>query len=251
MKNVILVSLSLAFVAPASAAERARTDFDQGVDAQTALSEARATPVHMRKLCNVNFHGESIELREGDAFVRAIYGVDENCAVSLKRVEHLKRLPANSPQTPARTAETRSALVRPAGGVGAKSDAYTCHVTVWEQEIAHMKVVQLESLVDWTADSSGILQFTNKAVSTEFFTWWHIVSGPFSRTSWVVQYTQGHALSQASFSCDGGPFCNAGQTFPITLKIDADIFPDGACRGAAGFIGQVVPDGEVEQTVTR
>lgn len=268
LKTVLQVVIIFIFVLPIFSIE---VNFDQGIDLPDFIEEAHkqssenkdfknidfSAKTNTKQACDIHFKAPPLTLQDNIKFVRARYDLNEKCEPNLTFVEYLEDIPPTIPvQEPATQQKTTGVLVRNTSNPIIKSMTlekayYTCNVTAWEQEVVHMKMIQVENKTNWTTDFSDILNVNITAISTEFWNWWYLFSGPFARSWWVTQFTHAHTLAQAAFYCNGGPFCLSGPMYYMTIKAHTDIFSSGICQGIAEFDGQLVPGGSVYYTVSR
>ena len=224
---------------------------DRGIAA--AASEQKKQP---QKICDVSFKAPALVLQGERKFGQARYEVNDKCEPELVLLQYLRSVPTPKVvQKPAKPpSEARARLSRDGHSSTDKTSiqaSYTCRVVAWEQEVVDKRMIQIENFTDWTTAAGEIANAHITARSITFFRWWHLISGPFARAWWVVEYTAAHTLGQASFNCDGAPFCPGGPKYPMTLKAHTDIFASGRCEGYAEYDGQLVPGGSFDYSVSR
>lgn len=269
MKRLLQAVLLFGLTMPAFSANP-EANFDQGIDVsgfiKTAHQQALENPSFpgtpapgpaAQRICKVHFKTPPLTLQGGEKYAQAQYKVNDNCGLELVSIQRYADIPKSPAQKPASspliaTANLDQNLNNPGvypGPLGRGS--YACGVTVWEEEVAGMKVAQIENRTDWITDSDNILHVDVNAESTTYFGWWYLISGPFARAWWVTEYTQAHTLGQAGFNCNGAPFCVGGPLYYMTFKAHTDIFSGGSCIGSAEYDGQVIPGGSVYYSVTK
>lgn len=271
MKSVFQAVLLLGLAMPAFCTSP-EADFDQGIDVsgfiKTARQQALENPSFpealspapaVQRICKVHFKTPPLSLQAEEKYAQAQYRVNENCGLELVSIQRHTDIPKlSSAQKPSSVPSIATAyLDRNANNPGiypgplGRRGSYNCGVTVWEEEVAGMKVAQIENMTDWTTDSDNILHVDVNAESTTYFGWWYLISGPFARAWWITEYTQAHTLGQAGFNCNGAPFCVGGPLYYMTFKAHTDIFSSGSCIGSAEYDGQVIPGGSVYYSVAK
>lgn len=253
----------LSFHAPLRA-EDAKINFDQGPDVSAVLRDVKQAVAEdaasngkqgapSKRVCEIHFKTPALELKGEDRYAHARYVMNEKCEPKLAFASFAKSAPKEAAvakpgigASPNISAE----LTRSTGKPTVKS-SYACTVVAWEQEVVEERMIEIRNATTWEADGAEILNANIVARSMTYFSWWHLLSGPFARAWWVIEYTQAHTLGQASFNCDGGPFCQNGPAYPMTLKAEADVYANGGCSGYASYDGQLTPGGAFDYSVSR
>lgn len=183
---------------------------------------------------------------DGAVFAQATYEFDENCKPVLVNQVRLNYVPASDQEQ--EPFETKTVPIVPPpppdeGGVGIDA-VDTCHLRTWEEDAPglDMIAVQVDQTYSW--NGSTVTLSNGSTSATTYFSWWYISSGPYgtagyhsSRVAW--------SNGQASFYCNGGPFCGGGPSYHITLYdyMTGDYL--GGCGGYGTYSGTVVPAGRV------
>lgn len=263
--NLALAALPLLSAQFAFAADdKPKVDFDQGVNASAVLREAKENAAtsevsggnrttQARQVCEIHFKAPPLELQGENRYAHARYVVNEKCEPVLAFAAFAKSAPKEARvQRPDMTVSplVSAELKRSSGKPSAKS-SYACTVVAWEQEVVQARMIEIQNATTWEADGTDILNANINAQSTTYFSWWHLIAGPFARAWWVIEYTQAHTLGQASFNCDGGPFCQSGPSYPMTLRAETDVYANGGCSGYASYDGQLTPGGAFDYSVSR
>ncbi|MBI4062148.1 MAG: hypothetical protein HY403_12060 [Elusimicrobia bacterium] len=238
-------------------------DFDQGLDATAIVNQARQQVAQQvvaarrdatapQRVCMIHFKAPSLELKNDVRFAHARYIVDQNCEPRLAFAKFSQSIPgpahvmSKDPVLSSRTATDLAGL--PTAGATAN---LACTVVAWEQEVVYKRMIEIQNATTRNTDGESIQDATINAQSTTYFSWWNLIAGPFAEAWWVVEYTAAHTLAQASFDCNGGPFCQSGPSYPMTLKAETDIFANGRCSGYATYDGQLTPGGAFDYMVSR
>lgn len=258
---VLIVLLSLRALLRA---EDWKVDFDQGPDASAALMAAKQAvaedttshgeqAVSLKRVCDIHFKTPALKLKGEDHYAHARYIVSEKCEPKLAFATFAKAAPketlvANPGMvvSPMVSAELNRVSRKPTA-----TSSYACTVIAWEQEVVQARMIEIQNSTTWEADGTDILNANINAQSTTYFSWWHLIAGPFARAWWVIEYRQAHTLGQASFNCNGAPFCPNGPAYPMTLKAETDVYANGGCSGYASYDGQLTPGGAFDYSVSR
>jgi len=185
---------------------------------------------------------------DGVVFAQAAYEFDENCKPVLVNQARLHYVPDWIFQEEQESLEIKTVPIIPSpppkeGGFGIEA-VDTCHLRTWEEYAPglDMIAVQVDQTYSWNGST---VTLSNGSVSaTTYFSWWHISNGPSGAAGYhssQVAYSNG----QASFYCNGAPFCGGGPAYHITLYDYMTVDYQGGCGGYGTYSGTVVPLGRV------
>ena len=191
----------------------------------------------------------------GAVFAQAAYEFDENCEPVLVEQIRLNYVPAfvEGEQEPV---ETRTVPIIPPADPDEKDgdlgiDAVdTCHLRTWEEDVIglDMIAVQVDQTYSWNGRT--VTLSSGSVTATTYFYWWYISSGP-SGSSGYYSSQVAYANGQASFYCNGGPFCGGGPAYHITLYDYMTVDYQGGCGGYGVYSGTFVPFGRVLYNVWK
>lgn len=249
-------------------AEAKKVDFDQGIDAQAVLEDARnggqlndpaAVNVSSKqpKLCTVNFKSNKITLEPGINYARAEYKLDENCQPVLTSVVYLSSIPKEAKIRLNHGRDGRSADSTFTGKLrsAAKSSSATCAIHVWEKDVINATMITLDNGTAWENDGGQIVGGNVHGNIFGNLDWWFVDGPPAVNIGYVQEPFTARSSVVGGYYCDTvGPVSNYvchGPSFRIQLQ--GDIFFDGGgnCSGQYGWSGTKVPLGSVTAEVTR
>lgn len=205
--------------------------------------------------CEVNFQSMALSVGKNFKYVEADYTFDENCypvLVAIRRGNNLPEMdePQQAVQSSATTVEANlSSLLGPLGNsttqVAAVAATNTCHTETWETDVAYLRLVEVQNDTVWTWNGSAVTYWSVTATAQQYFAWWYRSNGPNASWSWNPYPTKIRGKANASFYCNGGPFCGAGPMYQITLQAWTNVDKSGNCSGNGFYSGTVVPGGHV------
>jgi len=188
---------------------------------------------------------------DGVVFAQAAYEFDENCQPVLDDQVRLTYVPESVHAKRQKPFAIQTVPIAPplppnkdaldARGTEAVN---TCHLQTWEEDAPglDMVAVQIDQTYSWNGST---VTLSNGSISAmEYYSWWYLSSGPSGSAGYhssQVAYSNG----QASFYCNGGPFCGGGPAYNITLYDYMTVDYQGGCGGYGTYSGTVVPFGRV------
>ena len=190
----------------------------------------------------------SVGGEDGVVFAQAAYEFDENCNPVLANQIRLNYVPdsvLHPEQKPFETKTVPNIPPPPPYKGGASIEAVdTCHLRTWEEDAPGLDMIAV--LVDQTYSWNGstVTLSNGSTTATTYFSWWHLDSGPTGTAGYhssQVAWSNG----EASFYCDGAPFCSGGRAYDITLYDYMTVDYQGGCGGYGTYSGTVVPLGRV------
>lgn len=191
---------------------------------------------------------------DGAVFAQAAYEFDENCNPVLVGQVRLNYVPTPVVDQEQEPFETKTVPIIPPpppdeGGFGIDA-VDTCHLRTWEEDAPgfDMIAVQVDQTYSW--NGSTVTLSNGSTSATTYFSWWYISSGP-SGTAGYHSSQVAWSNGQASFYCNGGPFCGGGPSYHITLYDYMTVDYLGGCGGYGTYSGTVVPAGRVLYNVWK
>ncbi|GEM_PF-2670538 len=189
---------------------------------------------------------------DGVVFAHVSYEFDENCEPVLVEQIRLNYVPALVTDGEQEPFETKTVPIIPPppsdmdekeGGSGIDA-VDTCHLRTWEEDVIglDMIAVQVDQTYSWNGRTVTLSSGSVSAAT--YYYWWYISSGP-SGSSGYYSSRVAYANGQASFYCNGGPFCGGGPAYHITLYDYMTVDYQGGCGGYCTYSGTVVPFGRV------
>lgn len=206
---------------------------------------------HPEHACAVSFQGITLSVDGNSKYVEADYTFDENCRpvlVAVRRGDHLPE--ADKPQNAVESATTTT-NADPFSPFAASTQAAVtaatnvCHTETWETDFAYLRTVQVQNDTTWTWNGSSVTYWSVTATAKQYFTWWYRYNGPNANGGWNPYPTNVWGKADASFYCNGGPFCGGGPMYYITLEAWTNVNKSGNCSGYGVYSGTVIPGGHV------
>lgn len=237
---VTLIVISLLFVNAANVAA-------QGGEAGESGEPGR--------VCVVSFQGVTLSVDSNFKYIEAEYTFDKNCRPVLVATRRGDNLPeTDQPQQAVESFTTTVkadpfSLSEPFGDSTAQAAAVaatnTCHTETWETDLAYARLIEVQNDTVWTWNGSTVTYWSVTATAHQYFTWWYRYNGPNASWSWNPYPTKIRGKADASFYCNGGPFCSGGPMYYMTLQAWTNVDKSGICSGYGVYSGTVVPGGHV------
>lgn len=189
---------------------------------------------------------------DGVVFAQATYEFDENCKPILVNQVRLNYVPPlDEEQEPFETKTVPIIPPPPPDKGGAGVDAVdTCHLRTWEEDAPGFDMIAVQQDQTYSWNGSTVTLSNGSTSATTYFSWWHLSSGP-SGTAGYHSSQVAWSNGQASFYCNGGPFCGGGPSYHITLYDYMTVDDMGGCGGYGTYSGTVVPAGRVRYNVWK
>lgn len=201
--------------------------------------------------------------KDGVVFAEAAYEFDENCNPVLVSETRLTSVPTwvtNPSQQPV-DEKTVEAVEVPASdqpntqnndlGVGDSIlTVDTCQLRTFEEDVIYLDMIAIQTDQTYSWDNVKVTLSGGSTTATTYYPWWYRSSGPHATkgyTSSQVAWARG----DASFYCQGGPFCGGQPSYNITLYNDMTVDYQGGCGGYGTYSGSVVPAGRVRYRVWK
>lgn len=191
---------------------------------------------------------------DGVVFASRAYEFDENCKPVLVEEIRLDYIPEWIERPEREPVEVKTATRTPPPPPtesGSSPEAVnTCHVKTWEEDAPGIDMIAVQDDQNYSWNGSTVTLGQGSTSAATYLSWWYVSSGPTGTGGYYSSQTA-WANGQASFYCDGGPFCGGGPAYHITLKTYMTVDYLGGCGGYGTYSGTVVPFGRVLDSVWK
>lgn len=191
--------------------------------------------------------------KDGVVFASATYEFDENCVPVLIEETRLNHLPQSVIHPEQEPFETKTVSILPPDPPQpsiSPTAVNTCHIKTFEEDIVGLDMIAVQNDQNYSWNGTTLTLSSGSVSATRYFSWWYISSGP-SGSAGYHSSSVAWATGNATFYCNGGPFCGGGPMYTITLRNNMTMDASGGCGGYGSYSGTIVPGGRVQYSVWR
>lgn len=221
--------LLLAFSSPAGA--------DEGIDGNH-FEESESG-------CVIQFTPPELQLDEKTKYAEVGYAFDEKCQPVLETSLYLDYVPPEKAESILSNVtdeiehsitEAITTAENEAGGDNSVAATNICHVRTWETDPVYLPVVEVRNDTTYTWNGNAVSYWRVSGWTIRHFSWW-FAYGLSTAGDWNPYPTNVWTRANSSFYCNGGPFCQGGPMYYITLYARAYVNKSGGCSGTGTYSG--------------
>ncbi len=232
--SLLLATILFAFATPVSADEK-------GINNYFERSQSG---------CVIRFTPPELKLDGETKYAEAGYSFDEKCQPIMESTLYLDYIPPERTTAISDTANSREYSTTEsmdilesdttAGNSAIGGNAITatniCHVRTWETDPVYIPVVETRNDTTYTWNGSAVTYWRVSGWTIQHFSWW-FAYGLSTAGDWNPYPTNVWTRVNSSFYCNGGPFCQGGPMYYITLYARAYVNNSGGCSGTGTYSG--------------
>lgn len=191
--------------------------------------------------------------KDNVVYASATYEFDENCNPVLVNETRLNYLPQWLIQPDQEPVEIKTVPISPPAPPKeslSPTAVNTCHIKTFEEDVVGLDMIAVQNDQTYSWNGTTITLSSGSVSAIRYFSWWYTSSGP-SGSSGYHSSSVAWAKGNATFYCNGGPFCGGGPMYYITLRNDITMDASGGCGGYGTYSGTIVPGGRVQYSVWR
>lgn len=193
--------------------------------------------------CVIQFTPPELQLDEKTKYAEAGYAFDEKCQPVLESLLYLDYVPPERTETilpdsadEYSIAEATAPAENEALGDNTIAATNICHVRTWETDPVYIPVVEVRNDTTYTWNGSAVTYWRVSGWTIRHFSWWYAY-GLSTAGDWNPYPTNVWTRVNSSFYCNGGPFCQGGPMYYITLYARAYVNKSGGCSGTGTYSG--------------
>jgi len=195
--------------------------------------------------CVIQFTPPELQLEEKTKYAEAGYTFDEKCQPILESTLYLDYIPPEKTASISSDAtdgieysitESSTTAENSALGGNAITATNICHVKTWETDPVYLPVVEVRNDTTYTWNGSAVTYWRVSGWTIQHFSWW-FTYGLSTAGNWNPYPTNVWTRVNFLFYCNGGPFCQGGPMYYITLYARAYVNKSGGCSGTGTYSG--------------